>query len=316
MANEFEIVAHNQMHDFRLFLVNLLYRTPHIHKDFEICLILEGETSLLTAGQIYHVPKQSFFILNPFQPHELKSDSPALILSIQVSPSFFADTFPQIHNIQLSTQIHNIQDSKECGQLFSMLLELADSYLKKQDAYELLCTGIINLIFYHLLQVSDYRIISEAERDSYQLQQQRIRQISDYIDQNYSQKLLLSDIAAKLDLSLFYLSHFFKENFGLSFQSYLARIRSEKARQLLLLTKQSLLDISMSVGFSDPKYFNSSFKEQYGCSPKEYRKKFKDAPLPNQQISMLTTQEFLSEEASLVLLGNYMLRGQNVRQPL
>ena len=52
MANEFEIVAHNQMHDFRLFLVNLLYRTPHIHKDFEICLILEGETSLLTAGRL------------------------------------------------------------------------------------------------------------------------------------------------------------------------------------------------------------------------------------------------------------------------
>lgn len=306
MANELEIVTHNQMNDFRLFLVNLLYRTPHVHKDFEICLILDGNISLLTPGQTYHVPKHSFFVLNPFQLHELKADSPALILSIQIAPSFFSDTFPQIQSIQLSTQIYNILDSEEYGQLFSMFLKLANSYLMKQNAYELLCTGIINTIFYQFLQFGDYHTISEAERATYQLQQQRIRQISDYIDQHYSQKLLLSDIAKKLDLNLYYLSHFFKENLGLSFQEYLARIRSEKARQLLLLTNQSLLDISMSAGFSDPKYFNSSFKKQYGCTPKEYRKQFEHSTLPNQQISMLTTQEFLSEEASLVLLSKYL----------
>lgn len=307
MANEFEIVTHNQMLDFRLFLVNLLYRTPHVHKDFEICLILDGEVSLLSPNQVYHAPRHSFFILNPFQLHELKADTPALILSIQVAPSFFSSIFPRIQSIQLSTQIHNARDSEECRQLFSMLLKLANNYLMKQDAYELLCTGILNTIFYHFLQIDEYHIISDSERDTYQLQQQRIRQISDYIDRHYSQKLLLSDIAAKLDLNLYYLSHFFKENFGLSFQDYLARIRSEKARQLLLLTNRSLLDISMSAGFSDPKYFNRSFRKQYGCTPKEYRRQFNHAPLPNQQISMLTTQEFLSEEASLVLLSNYML---------
>lgn len=188
-----------------------------------------------------------------------------------------------------------------------MLLKLANSYLTKQDAYELLCTGIINTIFYQFLQIEEYHIFSDTARDTYRLQQQRIRQISDYIDQHYSRKLLLSDIAAELDLNLYYLSHFFKEHFGFSFQDYLARIRSEKARQLLLLTDQSLLDICMSAGFSDPKYFNCSFKKQYGITPKEYRRQFKHAPLPNQQISMLTTQEFLSEEASLVLLSNYML---------
>lgn len=307
MENEFEIVTHNQMHDFQLFLVNLLYRAPHVHKDFEICLILDGEISLRSSGQTYYATKHSFFMLNPFQPHELKADSPTLILSIQVAPSFFSNVFPQIQSIQLSTQIHSVSDSEACRQMFSMFLKLADSYLKKQDAYELLCTGIINAIFYQFLQINAYHIISDTARRTYQLQQQRIRQISDYIDRHYSQKLLLSDIAEKLGLNLYYLSHFFKENFGLSFQDYLARIRSEKARQLLLLTDQSLLDICMSAGFSDPKYFNCSFRKQYGSTPKEYRRQFKHAPLPNQQISMLTTQEFLSEEASLVLLSNYML---------
>ena len=34
MNQEFEIISHSQM-NFKLFLVNMLYRTPHIHKDFE-----------------------------------------------------------------------------------------------------------------------------------------------------------------------------------------------------------------------------------------------------------------------------------------
>ena len=32
MNQEFEIISHSQM-NFKLFLVNMLYRTPHIHKD-------------------------------------------------------------------------------------------------------------------------------------------------------------------------------------------------------------------------------------------------------------------------------------------
>lgn len=308
MANELEIISHNQMHDFRLFLVNLVYRTPHVHKDYEICLVLRGNITLTTPGQSYTVPERSFLLLNPFQAHEIKADQgiPALILSVQIAPTFFMDTYPQVQSMQIGTNVHHISESPQCGRLFSMLIKLASHYLRKSDAYELLCTGLINTILYELIQLCGYRIVSDAERDIYRLQQQRIRRISDYIDAHYMGKLLLSDIAAEMDLSLYYLSHFFKENYGISFQEYLARIRSEKARQLLLLTSLSLLDISMSVGFSDPKYMNAAFRRQYGCSPKEYRKQFQHAPLPSQQTSMLTTQEFLSEEASLVLLDQNM----------
>lgn len=41
MNQEFEIISHSQM-NFKLFLVNMLYRTPHIHKDFELCLLLDA----------------------------------------------------------------------------------------------------------------------------------------------------------------------------------------------------------------------------------------------------------------------------------
>ena len=70
------------------------------------------------------------------------------------------------------------------------------------------------------------------------------------------------------------------------------------------LTDLSLLDIWISCGFSDPKYFNKGFRQQYQLSPKEYRQQFRHEKLPQQQKSMLTTQEFLSESASLIVLEN------------
>ena len=132
----------------------------------------------------------------------------------------------------------------------------------------------------------------------------RTRSISQYIEQHAGEKLLLSDIAARENLSLYYLSHLFKETFGMPFQTYLLKIRCENARRLLLLTDLSLLDICISCGFSDPKYFNKGFRQQYQLSPKEYRQQFRHEKLPQQQKSMLTTQEFLSESASLIVLEN------------
>ena len=67
------------------------------------------------------------------------------------------------------------------------------------------------------------------------------------------------------------------------------------------------MNISISCGFSDPKYFNKGFLQQYGCLPKEYRKNFKTEKLEEQQKSMLSTQEFLSESSSLIILDGYMM---------
>lgn len=88
MNQEFEIISHSQM-NFKLFLVNMLYRTPHIHKDFELCLLLDGSLFLQAQNETHSLETGDFFVVNPFQSHELKADSPALLVSLQVHPSFF-----------------------------------------------------------------------------------------------------------------------------------------------------------------------------------------------------------------------------------
>ena len=306
MNQEFEIISHSQM-NFKLFLVNMLYRTPHIHKDFELCLLLDGSLFLQAQNETHSLETGDFFVVNPFQSHELKADSPALLVSLQVHPSFFSSYYPRIANLEFTSLILQRDGTDVCKKLYDMMIELACLYLKKADKFELKCVGLLNLLFAGLLDTLPNRLLSDKEKNASQSKASRMRKIIHYIDEHYSEKLLLSDIALKEDLSLTYLSHFFKEYLGIPFQEYLAKIRCEKARQLLLLTDFPLLDICMSCGFSDSKYFNSGFRRQYGCSPKEYRLNFRHDQLKQQQKSMLTTQEFLSAASSIVILERCLL---------
>lgn len=310
MKYEYELISHNYIRGFHLFLVRILYRTPHLHREFEVNLILDGSVEILSQGRGYHAETGDFFVFDPYQPHELRArEGTVLILSIQISPAFFSDYFPQMESVRFGTEIFHRAASPRHQQLYRQLLELTCCYCQKAPFYELDCARDINALFRALLDVSAFTEVSEAERPAQRARQERVRYLAERIEGGFSEKLLLGDLAKELGVDLYYLSHFFREHFGLSFQEYLAKLRCEKARRELLLTDRSLLDISLSCGFSSPKYFQRAFQKQYGATPKEYRRQ---APRETGELpaaSVLTSQEFLSDQESLRVVQRLLERG-------
>lgn len=306
MNREYEKIKHEKIKYINVFLVELDYRTPHIHRDFEICQVMDGEITVISGKEKVHFSKNDYFIINPFQPHEIIADTQALILSLQIQKELYQDYYPQINNIEFRFGNYmNEMDKKENKTITDAISFLANSYFENVDRFQLICIAEANWLFYLLL--GSYPIIYRNEKKQRKLIESNIRmqRIIDYIDSHYTERIFLTDIAKKEKLSMTYLSHFFKDNFQMTFQNYVMSLRCEKARQLLLLTDLNLLNISMECGFSDVKYLNSGFKKQYGHSPKEYRKNFNAASLPEQQRSILSTQRFLSAESSLVLLKRF-----------
>lgn len=303
MKEEYEVVSHGAA-EYKLFLISLHYRTPHVHKEIEVCLLLDGQVQLLTRGRAVTYGAGGLWVMNPFESHELIAERPVLILSMQIPLSFFASSFPRMENIEFS--LPPPQDPAGTRQLADAFLEIARSYFSRDELATLHCAGLIHLFFEQLLRQLPCRRVPEQERRSSAQRAQRVRRITRYIEEHYTEKLLLTDLARELDLSMSYLSAFFKSAFGMSFQSYLMKMRCEKARQLLLLTDLSLLNISIACGFSDLKYLNRGFARQFGCSPRQYRREFEQEEAPQQQRSMLTTQEFLSPDASRALLDLYL----------
>jgi len=93
-----------------------------------------------------------------------------------------------------------------------------------------------------------------------------------YIRENYQSDLTLEDVAQKICMSPYYLSHLFREELNITFVEYLTMVRMEEAKRLLKDTSQSIVAIAFQVGYEDASYFSKVFKKYVGISPAQYRK--------------------------------------------
>lgn len=95
----------------------------------------------------------------------------------------------------------------------------------------------------------------------------------EYISKNLSVDLGISDICEKINLAPSTLTRKFRKETGMSVGEYIDKLIMFGAERALLSTDASILEISEEFGFCDQFYFSRRFKEKYGISPREYRKK-------------------------------------------
>ena len=86
-------------------------------------------------------------------------------------------------------------------------------------------------------------------------------------------ELSLSTVAKQLSYNAKYLSHAFKSKMSVSYSDYLASIRIKYAISLFNRGIDSVKNVALLSGFSDPLYFSTVFKKQIGLSPVNYIKK-------------------------------------------
>jgi len=95
-----------------------------------------------------------------------------------------------------------------------------------------------------------------------------ISMMNDY----YSYRITVSDIAAQLHISKGYFSEIFKRETGISPKKYLNDIRMKHAAERLK-RGETVTDVAMLMGYPDVFAFSRAFKQHYQCSPTEYIKK-------------------------------------------
>lgn len=100
-----------------------------------------------------------------------------------------------------------------------------------------------------------------------------VKCICDYVEENYKNKILLSDLEKELNYSERYMNQRFRQVMGTTIIDYVNRFRIQKAMELLLENKIAISQIGWECGIGEYKYFNYVFKKYIGCSAKEYQKK-------------------------------------------
>lgn len=99
-----------------------------------------------------------------------------------------------------------------------------------------------------------------------------LKRMLDLIHRHYNENLKLDTLADVFSYSSAYLGKLFKNSTGYSFNSYLDKVRMEKAKELLI-QGYKIHQAANEVGFSDVDYFREKFKKLEGISPSDYRRK-------------------------------------------
>jgi len=87
------------------------------------------------------------------------------------------------------------------------------------------------------------------------------------------QEAPLEELAGNLGYSASYTGALVKALMGMPYSKYLQKVRCSTAARLLAQTSLSVEEIIYSVGYKNESFFRNAFRERYGVSPREYRKK-------------------------------------------
>ena len=117
-------------------------------------------------------------------------------------------------------------------------------------------------------------LAAEQQREKAAKKHERvIDAVKKYIEQNYSGKITLDDVARNVYLSPSYLSKIIKLRTDQSFRHLVNMTRITEAVRLLEHTDKSLSEIAFQTGFEDHSYFTKVFKRHTKMNPSEYRRK-------------------------------------------
>lgn len=315
MRNEYEVVPHSQFQYLNVFLVHLLSRTPHIHRDLELGAILEGNVAVKTGGASWKLRKGDMYLVNSMEAHEFVTEGDGtLVLAVQVSPRLMEPFFPNAAMLRYAVDPplrERFSDAPEqYDALWALCVDLAYQYYGKPEHYELACFQLTASLLYRLSKSLPVKLLSRQDYLPIMRRAERMAPVTDYIDQNFRRKLLLEEIAEKHGLTLTYLSHLFRATLGVTFQEYLREKRFEYASMLIAATDRTILDISMESGFSDVRYLVRLFQEKTGCSPREYRKRLQKLPR-RVSVSTESTQHFLANETAMATLTALRICAKN-----
>lgn len=123
------------------------------------------------------------------------------------------------------------------------------------------------------LMVQLYRAIREQSGLELKAEQpELLDRVMAYIEGNFHRHISLADTAKQFYVSESTVSQLFRQKLGVSFYRFVTQRRLITAKTLI---EEGMLleDVGRHVGFADYSAFYRSFRQEYGISPRQYRKK-------------------------------------------
>jgi AraC-like DNA-binding protein/ligand-binding sensor protein len=120
----------------------------------------------------------------------------------------------------------------------------------------------------HLSSISNQLMVKTAAAE-----EPAVAKARGYIAERQSEPVSLSEVARAVNMSAFYFCKVFKRATGLTFTEYLARVRVETVKQVLLDPHKRVSEAAYAAGFQSLSQFNRVFRRITGEAPSEYKER-------------------------------------------
>ena len=256
----------------------------HYHELIEFLYCTKGSAQALLGNKEYFFSEGDLIMINSNEAHTIYALTDNLdYIVVQFEPELLYSTEKSVLETGyilpfiLSNYDHpRVVTKKELEKtpVDGLVKNILKEVTTKEYGYELSVRADICNLF---LWITRYWKKNDMLPAMYQLEQNAVnilKQVFDFVKENYSNNITTYDAADYVNLSYSYFSRLFKLNMGIGFTDYLNSVRISEAERLLVKTEKSMTDIAMDVGFSTSSYFILKFRQKNNISPLAYRKMF------------------------------------------
>ncbi len=274
-----EVIRFGSVQDISAVNSQGMFHYPsHWHDAAEFVLALKDGCRYRLGEEEYLLSRGDLLLIWPRELHEMVSVPENGTLFIQFSAGLLEN------NRDLSAALHmttlpRLLSRKEHPELVKKLTDLMKEIMSLYDSGDFFRETRCKLSVYRMLLVLSESLFSakirKLESSSFSPESwNRVQQACDYINNNYTEDLRQTRVAAAVGLSSCYFSRLFRQYMQISFPDYLSRVRVNAATRLLLRTDLTVTECAYQAGFQSITVFNRVFPQFTGHTPREYRRLF------------------------------------------
>lgn len=157
------------------------------------------------------------------------------------------------------------------NRIFQELKTTPEELIKHPIDYEQLYAGWLHPNIISVIHTLIREIITAIQNQNANSDSRVLKQMQQFIFENYSRDIMLDDMAEALGISGKYCSNLFKKLSDDTFKNFLNNYRIEQARQILERDPNvKITDLSLMVGFNSSNTFIRVFRKYTGITPKTY----------------------------------------------
>lgn len=255
----------------------------HKHDFFELVYVTSGSAVQTLSDKTFTVQKGDYFIVDYGTYHNYSSCKDFKIINCLFKPEFIdktlveCDSFSRLITNYLIRFNYTILNHIPVNFIFHDInSEILTHFQILREEFNKMQPGHIELIRCHIIEILVLSMRNIARSDHFYNAHPATVKIMQYIDENFSNPVSLTELCKNMNFSLQYISTRFKSDTGMTFNHFLQKTRIEQSCRLLVETDLLISDVAHAVGYEDIKFFGKIFRQIVNTSPSKFRKMAKE----------------------------------------